>query len=196
MIVLTELTATPWRDQFLLLIPKIEHQAAYAFRGLALEARDEAVAEVVANACLAFKRMFDRGKARLAYVSSLTRFAIAQFWSGRRVGTPTNSLDVTSPAAVRKHGHQVKSLTKCDDQGSWRIAAIEDKSSGPAEVAQFRIDFQAWLQSLPRRQCSLAIRMSEGFSTAELADLYGLSPSRISQSRRELESSWNDFFSN
>lgn len=97
MIALAKTTTPDWRKQFLELLPAIERQASYAFRYLEIEARTEAVAEVVANACVAFHRLVEKGKASLAYPTALVRYAVAQFYAGRRVGTPTNTLDVTSP---------------------------------------------------------------------------------------------------
>ena len=130
----------------------------------------------------------------LAYPTSLAQYAVAQFKEGRRVGTPTNTLDVTSAASTRKHGHRVESLTPYDRDDSWRAIAVEDRKSGPAEVAALRIDFDDWLSSLTQRQSSMASAMCKGFSTSELAENQSVSRSRISQIRRELEANWNQFY--
>ena len=182
-------------DQFLLLMPSIKKQASYAFRSLNIESRAEAIADVVANAWVAFCRLAEAGKSALAYPTTLARYAIAQFNAGRRVGTSTYTLDVTSPASTRKHGHHVESITPFDleEKDSWKAIVVEDRSVGPAEVAELRIDFEDWLRSLSPGHRNLATQMSEGYSTSELAENNRLSRGRISQIRRELEESWRQF---
>ncbi|MHC4407035.1 MAG: hypothetical protein ACYTG0_46070, partial [Planctomycetota bacterium] len=56
-----------WHDGFLAMVPRIRQYADFAFRHLAEEAREEAVAETVANALLAYLRLFQQGKVDLAY---------------------------------------------------------------------------------------------------------------------------------
>jgi hypothetical protein len=183
-----------WRDQFLMILPGIENHASYAFRHLDIESRTEAVADVIANAWVAFCRLVETGKSSLAYPSVLARYGVAQFNEGRRVGTSTNTRDVTSPAAQRKHGHRIESInTQDDDVDSWKSIAVEDRTTGPAEVAEFRIDFGDWLDSLPPKHGDMTSQMCEGRSTSELAEHHGVSRGRISQLRRELETSWREF---
>ena len=174
MIALANTTSPDWTKQFMELLPAIERQTSYAFRYLDIEARTEAVAEVVANACVAFHRLVEKGKSSLAYQSALVRYAVAQFHAGRRVGTPTNTLDVTSPAAKKKHGYVVESITPAEDD-SWKSLVVEDQRSGPAEVAATRIDFGDWLATLPNVRRRMVSEMSEGYSTSELAETYSVS---------------------
>ena len=55
-----------WHPVFLNMLPTIRRCAQSAFRFLRPEARMEAVQDVVANAMVAFIRLFDRGKLDLA----------------------------------------------------------------------------------------------------------------------------------
>ena len=57
------------------------------------------------------------------------------------------------------------------------------------------MDFAAWLRSLPKRDRKMAVTLATGETTVEAAKQFGVSPSRISQVRRELQDSWNDFVS-
>ena len=183
-----------WRDHFLLLLPKIESYANWAFRHLDVEARGNAVSDVIANAWVAFDRLVKAGKSSLVYPTVLARYGVAQFNEGRRVGTSTNTRDVTSPAAKRKHQHQIASINRCDDDNeSWKSIVVEDRSAGPAEIAQVRIDFDAWLDSLTEKQQRAANLMCEGSSTSELSENIGVTSGRISQIRRELEQNWQQF---
>src|SRR4051794_24152828 len=82
---------------FLEMLPTIRHVASYAFRRLRHAVREDLMAEVVANALAAFRRLVARGKAALAYPTVLAKFAIRQVREGRRVGSKLNALDVLSP---------------------------------------------------------------------------------------------------
>lgn len=192
MIALTEPAVSHWRERFLELMPTIERQASYAFRHLDVETKMEAMADVVANTWVAFYRLAEKGKASLAYPTTLVRYAVAQFYAGRRVGTPTNTLDVTSPASKKKHGHLVESITPADED-SWKSLVVEDRRSGPADVAATRIDFGNWLATLPCQRRRMVSQMCEGHTTSELAETYAVSRSRISQIRKELEDNWDQF---
>ena len=63
--------------RFLELLPKIRRQARAAFSSADHEAREEFIAEVVANAYCAFVRLVELGKQGLAFATPLasTRFA-------------------------------------------------------------------------------------------------------------------------
>ena len=58
--------------------------------------KQELIAEVLANAYCAFKRLVDRNKVDLAYPTPLAYYAIRQVRSGRRVGGHLNAHDVSS----------------------------------------------------------------------------------------------------
>ena len=88
-----------WQEGFLKMLPLIEKQARVAFRELTAEAKEDAVAEVVANAMCAYRRLHERGELQRAFASALTRYAVAQYRVGRRVGTPHCSNDVYAHSA-------------------------------------------------------------------------------------------------
>ena len=187
-------TAAEWHDRFLQMMPTIRCHASIAFRHLKSEARDEAIAEVVANAFVAFLRLAELDKLSIAYPTVLARYGVAQYHDGRRVGTQTNTRDVSSPAARRKHGITVESFDGHNDHDHrWQAATVEDRTSGPAEVASFRIDFDAWLRSLTRRDRRLASDLAIGETTSAAAKTHRISPGRVSQLRRELAKAWEQF---
>ena len=76
------------------MLPEIRRQALYAFRTLRVEAKEEAVAETIANVFVAFARLLEQGKRAKVYSSVLTRYAVAQIRSGRKVGMNLNSNDI------------------------------------------------------------------------------------------------------
>jgi DNA-binding NarL/FixJ family response regulator len=80
-------------------------------------------------------------------------------------------------------------------EGCWREAVVEDYRTPVADQAWFRIDFPAWLKTLPRRDRKIAKALAEGHRTTDVARRFGLSMARISQLRRELYDSWQQFHS-
>ncbi len=70
---------------------------------------------------------------------------------------------------------------------------IESKAAGPADIAAARIDIAAWLKSLPRRTRRIAATLATGEPTGKTAKRFKVSAGRISQMRRELQRSWEEF---
>ena len=60
-------------------------------------------------------------------------------------------------------------------------------------MATTKIDFTAWLKSLPSRVRRIAKLLATGEKTSIVAEKFNLSPGRISQLRRELAQSWKKF---
>jgi len=85
-------------------------------------------------------------------------------------------------------------LDYCDeDESGWRGIVVEDRQSGPADIAATRIDFSDWLAALPDRARHVAEHLAVGVPTNEAARRFKVSPARISQLRRELHESWRQF---
>ena len=183
-----------WQRKFLEMLPAIQRHARWAFRKLGLESREEAIADVVANAFCAYCRLVDAGKQSLAYPTPLAGFAIAQYRSGRRVGTLRNIRDVSSPYAAAVRGIFLERLDQFDKPaGQWREVLIESRKAGPAETAAARIDMAAWLRSLPRRNRKIAQALARGEAPGAVAQMFKLTPARVSQLRRELKQNWDAF---
>ena len=70
-------------EAFEAMLPTIRRVAAYAFRHAPRELREELVADVVAQAFLAFMNLVARGKAAWAYPTVLAKYAIWQMRDGR-----------------------------------------------------------------------------------------------------------------
>src|SRR5271156_6232567 len=91
-------------DKFLAMLPAIREQANFAFRRMPLEAREELVQEVVAQAYSLFISLCRRGKSALNYPTPLAQYAIRKVRAGRRIGSRSNSRDITSPPARAAKG--------------------------------------------------------------------------------------------
>ncbi len=181
-------------NRFLDMLPTIRRIARSAFRELAPPKRDEAVDDVVADTFVAFRRLVDQGRAELAYPTVLARYGIAHVRHGRYVGERLNSKDVLSRYAQLRREIQVERLDQVDETtGDWREIAVEDHRTCPAEIATFRIDFAAWLRSLPAREQRIARKLAAGETTSRVAKLFRMSAARVSQIRRELHDAWLAF---
>jgi DNA-directed RNA polymerase specialized sigma24 family protein len=179
---------------FLAMLPKIHRYAETAFRDLQGDNRDDAIQEVVANACVAFARLVQQGRMEKAFPTVLARFAIAQVRAGRQVGASWSVRDVLSRHAQRNKGFAVERLDRMgrDDEG-WIEAVIEDPHTPVFEQVWFRIDFHEWLSLLSFRNRQIAETLAVGHSTQQAAKRFGISPARVSQLRRELYDSWQRF---
>src|SRR5271155_1857710 len=100
-----------------------------------------------------------------------------------------------SPYAQRLRDFRVESLDRREkeDENAWCEVLVEDKTAGPFDIVRTKLDVDAWLRSLPRRDRKVAQFLSLGNRTTDAARKFGVSNGRISQLRRSLEKSWNAF---
>lgn len=187
---------TDWQSAFEELLPAIQSQACFAFRSLPSDIKTEAVQEAICTACAAFARLHQRGRAEVATATTLARFAVKRYRVGRRVAEQTNRFDVTSPACqwrscVVREPHVADPAA----ERPWE-AVLDDKRFTPADVVAAKLDFAAFLETLDSRRRQIAGTLAAGETTQDTARLYGLSPGRISQFRRELKAGWDHFVGN
>ena len=191
----TSASCPDWHAEFLSMLPLIRRIARYSFRPhLHGDDFDDAVQEVVANAMVAYARLVEQGRGHTAKASPLARYAIRQYWEGRRTGCELNVRDVMSERCRRSKGVQVESLHHWDQQDrEWQEVLVEDKHVTPAELAASRIDFPAWLATLRTRDRKIAETLATGEPTGRVARMFGVSAARVSQLRRELMDAWREF---
>lgn len=183
-----------WHAAFLAMLPTIRRHARVCFRHRDPEAREELVQEVVANALNAYVRLVELGKAGIAYPYPLARYGVAQVRDNRRVGCRLNIRDVMSPYCQFNKNVTVERLDKYDAlEEQWLEIVVEDRHAGPADIARVRLDFAAFLRSLPTRLRRIAKFLSRGETTTAAAEKFGVSAGRISQLRKELRLAWQRF---
>jgi hypothetical protein len=74
---------------------------------------------------------------------------------------------------------------------------VRDNTRTPVpEQVSFRCDFPAWLRRRGRRDRRVVREVMQGGRTREVSRQFGLSPSRVSQLRRELYADWARFTAN
>jgi hypothetical protein len=183
-----------WQDRFVDLLPVILNYVLPAFGKLRSEAKAEAVQEALANACVAYARLVERGKESLAFATVLARFAVSQVRAGRQVGGRLNILDVASEYCQRRKQFRLQRLDRYDlEGGCWQEAVVQDHRTPVADQVWFRIDFPAWLRTLSRRDRRIAEALADGHRPTDVAQRFQLSIARVSQLRREFHSSWLAF---
>jgi hypothetical protein len=180
------------QELFLAMLPRIRRHAELSFRRLDPNAREESVAEAVAYAWWAFRRLAELDRLSLAYPSALARFGVARGRDGRSVGCRASVRDVLSLRCRRRKGISVESLDH-EEQDGWREVLVEDHRAGPAQTAMMRLDFASWLSTLSKRDRQVAEVLASGESGLLAARRFGLAPSRISQLRRKLYVLWSAF---
>jgi hypothetical protein len=114
-------------DKFLAMLPAISEQANFTFRRLPVEAREELVQEVVAQAYSLFLRLCQRRKPALIYATPLAQFAIKKVRAGRRIGSPSNIRDITSPRAAVTKGFAIERLDRFNRR-TGRSARLSSKT--------------------------------------------------------------------
>ncbi len=183
-----------WHAGFLGLLPAIVKHVRFAFRHLGPEARAEAQQNCIANAMVAYVRLYELGRTALAYPSVLGRYAISQTKDFRIVGGHLAIKDVLSPYCQVRKNVLVERLDKYDKaEDNWQEILVEDHHAGPFDIVRTKLDFAAWLRSLPIKSRRIAKMLANGERTADVARRFGLSNGRVSQVRGELRVSWHRF---
>lgn len=186
--------APAWHEGFLKMLPKIRLHARVCFRALDPEAKAEAVQNCIANAMIAYARLYELGKIELAYPTALAKYAVAQTKDFRVVGGHLAIKDVLSPYCQARKHIQVDRLDRFDSKdGEWLEVLLEDKTAGPADIVRTKLDFAGWLRSLPLRLRRIAKFLAGGQTTKDAAVKFHVSEGRISQIRRELKAAWHAF---
>jgi hypothetical protein len=177
-----------WQERFVTMLPEIECRLRNAFQNLTGSSRDEAVCEGVAHCVLAYARLDERGCAQHATPFTLVHYSARRVRCGRPAGGHLCSTDPLSRYAQIRNGIRIEL-----QQTKWIEELVEDKRASIPDQVATKLDMSAWFDALPSRTRQIAKDLAVGSSTSELARKYKLSAGRISQFRRSLEKSWNDF---
>ncbi len=189
--------------QFEAALPAITSTARYAFRRRRYQDRAEAVAEAQACAWKAWRGLVERGKDPIEVgVSGIAGYAVRHVLNGRRIGNRgggRGGMDVYHFKAQAACGFKVVGLHRDAERepgrgsDAWKQWLACDNRVGPADEAAFRIDFEAWLESLPERRRRVAELLAEGHETGVVAGMLRVTPGAISQARTWLAESWRRY---
>ena len=186
----------PLQLDFQTILPRVELRARIAFRDVRCPHRKaDCIAEAVALAWAWYRRLTQRGVDVTRFVSVLAVYAARAVRSGRRVCGQEKARDVLSSVAQRRHGFVVSSLPEVNtlDGNAWDEALLDNTQTEVPEQVCFRLDFPRWRLSRAERDRRLIDRLMVGERTQDVARRFGLTPSRVSQLRREFAEDWARF---
>ena len=185
--------------RFLSILPKIRTHARIYFRHVKCHCRKaDFIAEAIALAWKWFVRLTKKGKDACQFPSTLATFAAKAVRNGRRITGQLKPNDVHSERAQQMRGFSVSKLPEFStlNPNPLSDALIDNTQSPVPDQVQFRCDFPEWLLTHTRRDRTLAVEMAKGERTSALAHRFKISPARVSQVRRHLHDSWEQFTSN
>jgi hypothetical protein len=198
----------PLHAAFLAILPRVEQHGRIYFRHLGPHRKADAIQEMRGLAWKWFLRLHERGRDPAEFVTTFATLLARAVNSGRRLAGMERSKDVMNPATQRRRGFRVEPLpssTRTSHEelyaspiGQALLDAFEERLrdntvTPPDEQAMFRIDFADWLRTLTARERRLIRAMSRNERTLDLSREFELSPSRISQLRREFWLDWHRF---
>ena len=187
-------TTDQCHEAFLKLVPTVSGHANFSFRHLQLQDREEAIAEVLCYAYVAFRRLAERGRLDLASASALARFGVARVRSGRYAARRLRTRDVYARQAGHRGGFRLVSLQSHFQSGNiWAEILTDDRVTPVPDQVAFRLDFASWLSGLKRRDRKLVKFLAIGNTPSIAAKRFGVSRARVSQLRDALRTSWEAF---
>lgn len=191
--------------EFLELIPIVERQVRFAFRGRSAADREEAAAEAVAAAYESYVKLTARGKNPARnFPSAFAAYAILHVKAGHHVGSSSSSTDVLSPRAWKKRGFRVEPLSGSPGvardprnpvvhrrpEGDFDEQLRDNTRSPVPDQAAFRVDFPTFLAGLGQRDRELVKFLALGHSAHSAATRFKLSEGRVCQLRKTWRERW------
>ena len=191
---------------FMALVPRIETHGRVYFRNVKCpHKKQDAIAEMVAQAWKWFVRLAELGKDATQFPTALATYAARAVKSGRRLCGQEPAKDVMSGIAQQRHGFKVEALPSTTlasleilystPLGQEMQDALEerlrDNSVTPVpDQAAFRIDWPRFVKTLTGRDRWLAEFLGLGHSGKKAADKFNLSPCRVTQIRQQWCREW------
>jgi hypothetical protein len=172
------------------MLPRITRAAKRAFAHCDAEKREDAVQDVVTASLINFHRLKQQGKEDKAHPSTLARFAIARYRTGRQAGSQQNSKDVMNPrcqylnrATVKHHG-----LEEWENE----LTAVKSNKNILDQLA-FRLDFHDWCSKLSPKDKQIIEDLAKGETMSHIAQKHHTSVTNIARFRKKQSESWFKF---
>jgi hypothetical protein len=180
------------RDHFAtFVLPIVERYARAVFSWCNPEEREERTAEAVAAAFVGYVSLVNRGRDADVTAWNLAFIAARRVKSGRHVG---GSQDKATDVLTKRDGCTVLRFgTMRDLPTELHEALIENTRSPVPDQAAFRVDFPVFLAGQPRKKRRIAELLAVGNRAIDVARSVGVSPSRVTQIRRQLCQDWQVF---
>jgi hypothetical protein len=194
--------------KYLSILPKIELHGRIYFRHLNPHRKADAIQEMRALAWLWYVRLVDRGRDPRDFLATFVTLLARSVNSGRRLAGMMKAKDVMNPDPQRRHHFRVEPLPsttrtfhdhlyssprgqELHDEFEERL--IDNTITPVVDQVCFRLDFPAWLETLTPRERRMIAAMARNERTRDLGKEFEVSPSRISQMRREFHDGWKQF---
>jgi hypothetical protein len=165
--------------------PELQSKARAYFADCKPEAKDESVANSLFLTWHHFVALVKSGKADDQLLTSTFYFSCRQTRSGRVM-------------RAKKHDRSRELWDHAHKTGQAIVTGIDfdtyvSKRDTVPDIVAFRIDTQAWLDSLTEIQRQRALDLAEGHATNELAKRWNVSAPAVSNVRRQLNESYERF---
>lgn len=188
-------------DAFAALVPRVGAVARYATRRVTCpDAREDLVAETVALAWGYDVQLLRRGKNPVSFVTTLARRAAQAALAGRWVCGAERARDALSPRArlrgrvcVERLGDHRECRCRRAGEGAVKELAAADPRVRVPDQAAFRVDYPRFRAGLPPAARAALDLLAAGWRTGAAAARLRVTPSRVSQLRRELAEKWAAF---
>ena len=153
--------------------------------------QEDVIQELTGLALINYMSLIERGKE--VFYTPIMKYAVQHYKEGRRfVGS--NTTDILSEQTQMMGRSDTYQFSQFDDERRGdTMPFMKMRQASVFDQVQFKIDFEDWLALQTPRDCSIALDLSYGYTTSEVAKKHGVSDGLISQYRRRFEKSWDDF---
>ncbi len=158
------------------------------------EEKEEAISASLAIFWQNFSKLADDGRDVTRLLHSIIKYAARTVRSGRGINGG-NSRDVMSVRCKVKNGIKKLALPQTDREAAnpAGLDALRDDSS-PADLAALNIDYEVWLDTLDMYPMHVMELARVGESQTDIAEIFGVSRTRIFQLREQARASYEKRF--
>jgi hypothetical protein len=174
--------------------PRIHRIATLQHRGLHGDQHEDAVADTIAWAWWAYRKMALDGRDPERLIGSMVRFSAKRVRAGQLLAGKPRANDVMSRLSGRGDSYFVTTLPNSrEDEAAAEVHdALRDRGPDPAEEATFRVDYADWLATLSDKQRALAEDLASGLNMSEAAQRRGVSHAAMGDMRKTLARKWDE----
>jgi hypothetical protein len=174
--------------------PRIHRIATLQHRRLHGDKRDDAVADTIALAWKAYRKLAMEGRDPDRLLGSIVRYSAGHVRAGQLLGGKPRVNDVLSRLSRGRHGYFVTSLPSSEEEEAApeAHAALRHRGAGPAEEAACRVDYADWLATLNEKQRALAEDLASELTITEAAARRGVSHAAVQDMRKTLVRKWDE----
>jgi hypothetical protein len=189
-------TAEECQREFTRQLPRIRAVISYRVRAACTPAEwEEAKQEGDAIAWQSWVGAWKRGKDPRTFPTAIGKYAARRILSGRSVSGRLGN-NIFGGRSTRSSREQLAPIAR-GMGGPLPLQTVsyllDNHRTPPPDQAAFRIDFPAWLSRLSYRMYRQAVLSLDWKTTKEIASILGLTAGAVSQGRRTMLQSWEEY---